>query len=284
MRLAAMKKQILRLDQTSLSKKLGFNVPVKFAEFLQSAYEISGNNWEETVNWLGETIGFYPSLPYDRDPQTPPELFPIANMGVDGVHYGYVIHAPELPRSDYPMGEYCPIDSGGVFLLGENTATALENMLSWQLDYNISKEKDVLRLSRLLHLKPAPQKANRRYGPDGNGLPIRPEIPEGWQYVPSTDGIGVLAPSSAFASKTHVLPENTGRAFLENADQAIERDFLGTALFYLREGFWKFSANFDMVEEFSDRMTKVYRLLGREILACAVEEKWNNYFRPGCQH
>jgi len=38
--------------------------------------------------------------------QTPPQLFPVAMTGVDGGHYGYVIHAPVLALSDYPIAQF----------------------------------------------------------------------------------------------------------------------------------------------------------------------------------
>jgi hypothetical protein len=74
---------------------------------------------------------FYLAGEEARYPSTPPEMFPIAAMGVDGVHYGYVIHAPELSAADYPLGHLCPMDAEGVSLLGMNTLEAIETEVSW---------------------------------------------------------------------------------------------------------------------------------------------------------
>jgi len=46
-----------------------------------------------STRWNGYWSGEYGDFRYQ---QTPPELFPIAMTGVDGGHFGYLIHAPEL--------------------------------------------------------------------------------------------------------------------------------------------------------------------------------------------
>ena len=65
-----------------------------------------------------------------RYEQTPPELFPIAWTGVDGGHFGYVIRAPELTLSDYPIARFDPMDSVGAYLLGASTFEAVETEIS----------------------------------------------------------------------------------------------------------------------------------------------------------
>jgi hypothetical protein len=61
-------------------------------------------------------------------------LFPFAATGVDGGHFGYVIHAPELPATDYPVGRFEPSDhDGGAYLLGATTFEAFETKLSSEM-------------------------------------------------------------------------------------------------------------------------------------------------------
>jgi len=51
--------------------------------------------------------------------------------GVDGGHYGYVIHAPEFALSDYPIAQFEPMDSHGAYLLGASTFEAVETRISF---------------------------------------------------------------------------------------------------------------------------------------------------------
>jgi hypothetical protein len=143
---------------------------------------------------------------------SPPELFPCAASGVDGGHFGYVIHVPELSATDYPVGRFEPSDyDEGVYLLGATTFEAFETELSSQMKYDLNSEfrrqrrskqvewwpEAVARL-RALGIDPDPAKAGRNYE-NGSGKPVSPSIiPEGWRHVPSTDGIGVLAPAALF--------------------------------------------------------------------------------------
>jgi hypothetical protein len=52
-------------------------------------------------------------------------------------------------------------------------------------------------LSGGLGIAPDPSKAGRNYD-DGHGKPVMPTVPQGWHYVPSSDGAGVLAPAAQF--------------------------------------------------------------------------------------
>jgi hypothetical protein len=150
-----------------------------------------------------------------RYQQTPPELFPIATTGVDGGHFGYLIHAPELALSDYPIACFAPMDSNGAYLLGASTFEAVETEISANM--RSAQEEDdwqsspasfewwpgvSARLARL-GIVPDPSKAARNYD-DGHGKPAMPTVPEGWRYVPSSDGAGVLAPAAHFTRHSRI--------------------------------------------------------------------------------
>src|SRR5262245_993743 len=53
-----------------------------------------------------------------------------------------VIHAPELPTSDYPVGRFEPSDNdNGVYLLGATTFEAAETELSAQMNFDLEFER-----------------------------------------------------------------------------------------------------------------------------------------------
>ena len=125
---------IWKPDRARLSAKLGFTVPTAFVTCMRVLYELAERDGLEVSGLFYEVFGLELAGEEARYQQTPPELFPFARLGVDGVHYGYVIHAPELSPEGYPVGEMCPMDfDEGVFLVGNTTLEALENLASWQL-------------------------------------------------------------------------------------------------------------------------------------------------------
>src|SRR3712207_4947917 len=99
----------------SLSAEYGFPVPEAFVTVVRVAVDACRGRDEEFGSFYSDIADLY-LTPDCRYQQTPPELFPIGRMGVDGVHYGYVLHAPELGQEEYPVGQLCPMDSEGVFL------------------------------------------------------------------------------------------------------------------------------------------------------------------------
>jgi hypothetical protein len=214
--------------------------------------------------------------------QTPPELFPIASMGVDGVHFGYVIHAPEIAADDHPIGEICPMDSDGVILLGNTTQEALENLAGDVVEGENDEQQlqEILHLYELFALRPTQEPNKIRYTQYGNGLPVIPKIPANWLYVPTSDGIGVLAPLEKFRSESFPSIENQFEPdeYLEYSDRALFEDFPATALYYLREGFWNNWANNVDARSFSSRMIETYMKLNRSVLAEVVEWKANKFF------
>jgi hypothetical protein len=126
---------------------------------------------------------------------TPPEYYEIGNMGVDGASVGYVVHAPELDADEWPMGDFCPRDSEGVALLGMNTPLAIEALVSETWAFAVKCDEPFpaemgSRLAVVFGIQPDPSKSEERFTPDGAGVPIVPQVPDGWRFEPSTDGVG----------------------------------------------------------------------------------------------
>jgi hypothetical protein len=271
----------------NLTRHFGFPVPPPFVTFLNALCEdcASGeavyNRVVDSLEWL--LVSEYGDYRYQ---QTPPELFPIAMTGVDGGHFGYVIHAPELALSDYPIARFEPMDSNGAYLLGASTFEAVETEISANMRY--AQEDDwqsspasfdwwpevSARLARL-GIVPDPSKAGRNYD-DGHGKPVMPTVPEGWRYVPSSDGAGVLAPAAQFhPTFPHCLADRPNPTLvLDTALRHAAEHFRATALWLLRECYWrtwplKTEDNIGLCRAMGD----AYASLGRASLAAVVERR-----------
>jgi hypothetical protein len=270
-------------NSENISQAFGFPVPLPFAEFLKRLYEFCNQDNQKCAALFENLTGQMLDGARARYPQTPPELFPIASMGVDGVHFGFVIHAPEITAEDYPIGEICPMDTDGVILLGNNTREALENLAG----YVVNGEKDqqqlqeILKLYKLFGLQPNEEPNKTRFSESGNGLPVIPKIPVNWFHVPTSDGIGVLASSENFRNESFALIKNPDEPeeYIGHADQALLDNFPATALYYLREGFWNHWTNHVHARSFSSRMIQAYKKLHRPQLAEVVEQSASKYFK-----
>lgn len=274
----------LRPSKESLDASLGFDVPARFVEMTLAIWR-EANKIGSDANALFAAMFEIPGGPECRYPTTPPELFPIATMCVDGVHYGYVIHAPEAREPDFPMGEICPMDSGGVFLLGSDTLEAFENQMSqslwnagqWEscsLDDKTRKAMDTI--AKQFGLSPASTKRNRRYGPDGNGRAVSPRVPPGWLHIPTSDGVGVLAERSRFRSQTvpdlPTVKTDVG-ATLDVAKRDLADGYAASALAFLREIYWHNSSDDSAFTLINEMLIAAYESLDRILLAQVVQNR-----------
>jgi hypothetical protein len=199
------------------------------------------------------------------------------------VHYGYVIRAPEITAEDYPVGEFCPMDGNGVILVANTTRTAIEifagDVLKFEQDEK--QRKELKTLYKLFGIRPNLIGDKIRYTPRGKPLPVIPKIPVGWHYVPSLDGIGVLAPFERFRDEPFVKINQpyAPDEFFEHADRALQDGFPATALYYLREGYWNNWTDPDVARNFSSRLEISYLELDRPLLAKVTVWRKNTFFK-----
>jgi len=116
-------------NRKSLTSTFGFPIPAPFVTFLNALCQ-DCTTGEAADQRVADVLGWDLADERQRYQQTPPELFPIAGTGVDGGHFGYVIHAPELALSDYPIARFEPMDGTGAYLLGASTFEAVETEIS----------------------------------------------------------------------------------------------------------------------------------------------------------
>jgi hypothetical protein len=269
-------------DAEKLSANFGFPVPPPFVTLLNALCADCGSA-KAACERFSAVLGWDPAGDYMRYDMTPPELFPIAAKHVDGVHFGYVMHAPELSASDHPIGMFAPMDFDGVYLLGATTFEAAETELSFQMQCDqefglfqspFSSEwwPEVAARLRGLGIEPDLARAERNYE-NGNGKPVTPVIPDGWRHVPSADGIGVLAPARLFhpAPLPAMERQPDVSAVVEAAARHRADQFPATALWLLRECYWYASplAHDDTIT-IGRAMLDAYHALGRPSLAAVV--------------
>jgi len=268
-------------DAENLTYAFGFPIPPPFVTLLNALCEGCGSAaaaYERVRDALGSDLTDHEIR--DGYDLSPPELFPFAATGVDGGYFGYVIHAPELPATDYPVGRFEPSDHDrGVYLLGTTTFEAVETELSFQMqcdqEFGLFRSPfasewwpEVAARLRALGIKLDPAKAGRNYEND-NGKPVSPVIiPEGWRHVPSADGIGVLAPAPLF----HPAPLPAiewcpdVNAVLDAASRHAADHFPASALWLLREGYFLSYGAIGL----RSAMIDAYQALGRPSLAAHV--------------
>jgi hypothetical protein len=271
-------------NRESLTSTFGFPVPLPFVTFLNALCQDCATD-EAVHQRVDEVLGWNLAGEEARYPQTPPELFPIARTCVDGGHIGYVIHAPELNLSDYPIAHFEPMDDGGAYLLGTSTFEAFETEISFMMhfarEYGDRESSPAsfdwwsavsARLAPL-GIVPDPSKAERNHE-DGDGKPALPTIPQAWYHIPSLDGVGVLAPAAQFhPTFAHALDERPSSAVvLDAASKHATEGFHATALWLLRECYWHtWPLGAEDNIGLCQAMSNAYVSLGRPSLAAIVD-------------
>jgi hypothetical protein len=281
---------------TLLNQRYGFAVPAPFVRMVWRAYEPARGaghvnervfndyidavfEWGGPIADLAVQYGPRPATPFPRYATSPPELLLFGSPGEDGVHYGFVVHAPELNPPDVPLGEFTPMDTAnGVTKLGDDTRSGMAYLLSRRLhwlaqDYEpddrsrLRRERQLATIAADLGIAPS--------AADGDRAPvtIAPTVPAGWRYEAASDGVGVLAPAEAFS------PDRRDLACLPDGSDTIEQDATrmldagrpASALLRIREGFWLDKYEEGLFATIKPVWARAYRDLGRPLLARALD-------------
>lgn len=274
-------------DAAALNASAGIQLPAPFLSLLRLAFQHAG--LRGMLYFTDPSLGIFLGGPWQaafvpkarrtfdiRYRQTPPELVPFARLGADGVHYGFVVRTPEIPSSDYAVGELSPMDGDPVALVGKGFLEAMENLASEHLDMLEDEQPADAAIRRstckLLGISPSTRWAERRYTRDGDARPIPVTRARGYKFEPTLDGIGVLAPESAFLS--HSTPEAdspakalaAARAHMKNANH-------GAALVVLKNAWWNFSFKPEVIAKLAPPMSECYNALLRPAFAAVIERQ-----------
>ena len=134
--------------------------------------------------------------------------------------------------------------------------------MSFELSCRPTSEahQQIAEISKAIGLKPTAEKAEHKYGPDGNDSPVVPDVKEGWKYLSSSDGVGVLTTTGKLRWKEIPVVEPYGPIGEYNlhAGKALGDGFPATALLYLRELYWYHWAAKNVMRETSKRRQGVW--------------------------
>jgi hypothetical protein len=217
-----------------------------------------------------------------RYSSTPFELFPVLCFGGDGIHWGPVVHAPELGLEDYPWAEHNPSQLMGrqFCCFASNSPQAIEQVLSDNLARIALPDCDELKdqwdeaefiteISGFLSLNPSVLKARDLSALDCH--PVIPWVPVGWNFVMTSDSVGVLAPIDSFCPNApDSFDSRSIDECLERVQHYLNQDYPATALGFIREFYWKTQPN---LEEISDSWIEIYTRLNRPVLAQEIERE-----------
>ncbi len=284
--------RIPKVTAQKLAKTIGVPVPSSFVRAMTLAHESMRNPAERAEffatpwNWLlpQQLSALTPRAKHQdlRYACTPAEAFPFATMGVDGVHYGFVVHDPELSMtgtdsSDWPIAQISPMDVDPMCLyIGSSFNDALVRGMSQLkhlgLEPDDERRATVNANAMLASLKvPGRSKkytARNLFVPKSKAV----HVPAGWMLATSVDGLGVLAPSRHFRGKRILAydPSPSADEQLVGIQRALDDGFFGTALVGLRN-LWQFEwINHEVAPKIAEMLVITYRALGRDVLAHAV--------------
>lgn len=200
---------------------------------------------------------------------TPFELSPVSWNGGDGLHYDWVVHAPELDLSDFPMVSFAPVDEDGAVWLGDDTAEGLGHLLVGRRKGSLAfGHEDPLgspawqTLVGLIGASPDPDDARITAGSRSEIVCV-PPIPEGYRFEDGPDGVGVLAPVERFGTLDFASMPGDDALFDREARRLMqERSYAGALVLLKNMRAWE-PSDASIVA----RMREAYLALGRPMHA-----------------
>lgn len=242
-------------------KFFGVKIPRRFVNTLLAIDAYSRQAGLDTPEVLFDVFGILRIEGREaRYQQTPIELFPFGSTGSDGIHYGFIIHT--VDEQDYPSGALCPMDSDGVVLIGNDTQTLFQNLLSDE-----DSASDHLHLLKDLSLDP--NKMDRdRYDQSGNAFKIAYKPKLGWKLIETSDGAGIFAQEYYF-ERSHVSNydlSNRGKTmeqYEQLAFDSFNNGLFASQLFYLKELYWHEWTNPILAKKYLQEMLQAYEKLNR---------------------
>ncbi|WP_026413050.1 hypothetical protein [Actinomadura oligospora] len=192
----------------------------------------------------------------------PLEILPFCWNGGDALHYGWAVLAPELDADDHPCVSFAPVDDRA-WWLGDTTKQALENLLVGTVAGarerpSPAEEPLWAEVCDALGLRPDLESTEITPGARSK-RDLRPEVPPGWRYEPSGDGIGVLAEASAFAPSSVPVDKPWDQdEYLPWARAFLDEGYPGSALCVLKSLSSHSRASVELMRE-------AYRRLGRDL-------------------
>lgn len=215
------------------------------------------------------------------------EFLPFASSNVDGVEYGLLVHAPELELEDHPVVEFGPREAEqSLQLVGLDCRAGLQRLLcraQWLVEAGLdARWLPILGANHGRVLTQRIEKLSTELGCslDTSDITspvyeaageVEPDVPDGWRYVASSDGVGVLAPANAFAPQEAPVDDAGLTKVLSLCEAALAEDHPATALLLGREALHQRKDDPDEVAPLEELMCRALRALHRPMLARALQ-------------
>jgi len=229
------------MSAKQLEKIAGFKLPGSFVNILEG-FTTKYGALDEAISHFTDCINcvrFVTVSDARKYENTPLEIWPFIGSGSDGEHYGYLNLAPELAQDDLPLVCYSPM-GGYVDFWGNSTKEGLENLISY---IHAKEDFDNVDLPFLksLGIYPDESKSGSDFmtlNYEVSDLKTPPILkPEGYTFVMTEDGVGVLAQTNMFnpVEDLNALRDIPIDDFIRLAQENMDAGFWGNALFYLKE-------------------------------------------------
>lgn len=207
-------------------------------------------------------------LDYDN---VPFELVPVSWAGGDGLHYDWIVHAPELGVIDPPMVSWAPMEDGPVWL-GDDTAQGLAGLLVGRSRAAAKRRRPDPRttaqwrsLVGLIGLEPDLADTRITAGARTR-IPFRPRVPSGHRFEITPDGVGVLAREDLF-EEPGAWSTQDSESLTREALRLLDRGKAASALVALKHVRAERPADLEVIA----RMRDAYVALGRPMHARRAE-------------
>lgn len=161
--------------------------------------------------------------------------FPI---GSNGEHMGWLNLCPSLAKFKKPFICWVPLGEH-VFYYGTEAIDILTNSVA-QLHSPNYDDIDLKFLSKL-GVFPENSKGAKLINYDDEPLnKIELKLPEEYQYEITIDGVGVIAKNEFFSTDySYEQTELSINRYIEIAKESLKNSYFGTAMFYLKEGYYR---------------------------------------------
>lgn len=267
-------------------KNFNNHIPVKFTKLVSY---IESNNLSDFFNLeLGFNINL---LNTSRGYGMPPEFYPIADMDVDGVKWGFLLLAPELELGDIPLIQFSPMDNDKYIIEGKNTEDSIINILTSKYEIYLELEEDELKIKQVeliltqLYKDLFGIKFTKDYIHKINSINKEYnlkdvlKIPTDYTFIKTSDGLGILVPKKYVNEDINSIKVNTKdfKKIKNEVIKYIDNQLYGNALYIIREFYINTSFNDEFKkqnQELAKYLIKIYRNLDRSILINNVDKDY----------
>jgi len=251
------------------------NLPKDFKLILKQFEDKFG---EDGFSKLASYIGFdwvankdevrdYELVPFEAELPFP--------TGSNGEHMGWLNLCPSQIEFKKPFICWVPLGEH-IFYHGTELKEVLEN----SIEHLHSPNYEDIDLEFLSKIGVSPQNATDVKMVNYEDEPLKKinlKLPEGYQYEITIDGVGVIAKKEFFSTENkYEQTELSINRYIEIAKESLKNSYFGTAMFYLKEGYYRNFYKGDRQEQILEILKlkeETYTKLGMKEAAIQVNKE-----------